>query len=50
MVWSDDDPRDALQRGDVVTAVGVFYVVESAEMERDGNGGLRTAAYVVERV
>jgi hypothetical protein len=49
MVWSDEDPRDALQPGDVVTAVGVFYVVADAEMERDGNGGLRTASYVVER-
>jgi hypothetical protein len=27
MIWSDDDPRDALQTGDVVTADGVPYIV-----------------------
>jgi hypothetical protein len=41
--------RDALQPGDVVTADGVSYVVADSEMERDANGGLRTASYLVER-
>jgi hypothetical protein len=45
MVWSDDDPREALQVGDVIAADGVRYVVSTFEMERDGNGGLRTASY-----
>jgi hypothetical protein len=49
MVWSDEDTRDALQPGDVVTADGVSYVVADSEMERDANGGLRTASYLVER-
>jgi hypothetical protein len=50
MVWSDEDPRDGLQPGDVVTADGVSYVVADSEMERDANGGLRTSSYLVERV
>ena len=48
MVWSDDDPRPALQVGDVVSAEGVRYVVTNFEMHAE-NGGLRTASYVVER-
>jgi hypothetical protein len=48
MVWSDDDPRQALQVGDVVSADGVRYVVTNFEMRAE-NGGLRTASYVVER-
>jgi hypothetical protein len=48
MVWSDDDPRQALQIGDVVSADGVRYVVTAFEV-RAVNGGLRTASYLVER-
>jgi hypothetical protein len=48
MVWSDDDPSQALQIGDTVSADGVRYVVINFEMRAE-NGGLRTASYVVER-
>ncbi len=48
MVWSDDDPRDALQVGDVVSADGDRYVVTAFEMRAE-NGGLRPASYLVER-
>ena len=49
IVWSDDDPREALQVGDVIAADGVRYVVAALEMERDHDGGLRPASYLVER-
>jgi hypothetical protein len=49
MVWSDDDPRAALQIGDVVVADGVSYVVTAVEMERDHERRLRPASYLVER-
>lgn len=48
MVWSDDDRRETLQVGDVVTTDGVRYVVTTFEM-RAQNGGLRPVSYVVER-
>ena len=48
MVWSDDDPRQALQVGDVVSAGGIRYVVTAFEV-RAVNGGLRTASYLVAR-
>jgi hypothetical protein len=48
-VWSDEDPRAALQDGDAVTADGVGYVVTGVEMQRDREGRLRPASYVVER-
>jgi|KBSMisStandDraft_5_1062788.scaffolds.fasta_scaffold1404514_2 hypothetical protein len=47
MVWSDDDPRQALQVGDVVSAGGIRYVVTALEMRAE-NGGLRVASYSVE--
>jgi hypothetical protein len=49
MVWSDEDPREALQPGDVVTADDVSYVIADSEIPRDRNGGLRAAFYTVER-
>jgi len=47
MVWSDDDPRQALQIGDVVSAGGVRYVVTALETRAE-NGGLRVTSYSVE--
>jgi hypothetical protein len=47
-IWSDDDPRDALQAGDFVTANGVRYLVADVEIQRDRDGGLRTGSYLVE--
>ena len=48
MVWSDDDPRETLQAGDVVSADGVRYLVTACEMRAE-NGGLRPDSYMVER-
>ena len=48
MVWSDDDPRPALQVGDDVSAGGVRYVVTALEMRAE-NSGLRVTSYSVER-
>ena len=46
---ADEDPREALQVGEEVAADGVQYMVAAFEMERDPNGGLRPASYLVER-
>jgi hypothetical protein len=50
MVWSDEDPREALQPGDVVTADGIPYIVAVSEMQQDRDGGLRAASYLVEEI
>jgi hypothetical protein len=47
-VWSDEDRREALQIGDIVTADGVRYVVTALETRAE-NGGLRVASYLVEQ-
>ena len=48
MVWSDDDPRPALQVGNVVPGDGVRYVLTALEMRAE-NSGLGIASYLLER-
>jgi hypothetical protein len=50
MVWSDEDPRETLQPGDVVTVDGIPYIVAVSEMQQDRDGGLRAASYLVEEI